>query len=79
MTAAAWISLAIGLLSVICSGLSVFVAVRISTAVHHQRLQSLETEVMRLRDSLHDFKNDISPLLVYAQMFKEQLERGRAK
>lgn len=79
MTPAAWISLGIGLLSVICSGLSVFIAVRISTAVHDQRLKSLEVEVIRLRDSLHDFKTDISPLLVYAQMFKEHLDRERSK
>lgn len=79
MTPAAWISLGIGLLSILGSWLGAWMAVRIAQARDGQRIATLELEVMRLRDSLHDFKTDISPLLVYAQMFKEQIDRERAK
>ncbi len=77
MTAAAWISLAVAVLSVIGSTLGAWIAVRMAQARDGQRIATLEVEVMRLRDALHEFKGSISPMLVYAQMFKEHIDRER--
>lgn len=77
MTAAAWVSLAIGLLSIIGSWLGAWMAVRIAQARDTQRITALEAEVVRLRNFVHDFKDHIAPMLVYAQMFKEHIDRER--
>ncbi len=79
MTPAAWISLAIGLLSILGSWLGAWMAVRIAQARDGQRIATLELEVMRLRDALHEFKGQISPMLVYAQLFKEHIDRERSR
>jgi hypothetical protein len=79
MTAAAWITLAIGLLSILGSWLGAWMAVRIAQARDAQRIATLELEVNRLRNFVHDFKDHVGPMLVYAQMFKEHIDRERAK
>lgn len=54
MPAAAWIALAGCIVTIIGSGFAAWVAVRVGQARDSQRISTLEGELVRLRDSVHE-------------------------
>ncbi len=71
MPAAAWIALA----TMVGSGRAAWIAVRVVQARDSQRILALEQELVRLRDSFHDLRDHLNPLLTQIQLDIERLKK----
>lgn len=60
VTPAAWIAIIGCITTILGSGFAAWVAVRVGQARDSQRITTLESELVRLRDSVHDERTRVS-------------------